>query len=139
MNDFLRKLGIGAPIEEKLNLDRAGSLTWSQVQRLLRSTFQRRGYTVEAVAGTHSAVDMVLQKGDEKVFLGCRHWQVWEVPDKAVRDLAGCASGAGAHHSVMFTSGRFSAAARSFAAERGVELVDGSHLRNFVAGSPAPS
>ena len=139
MNNFLRKMGLSAPVEEKLNLDRASSLTWSQVQNLLRSTFQRRGYTVEAVANNQAPVDMVLQKGGEKVFLECRHWQVWEVPDKAVHELAGYASGAGAHHAVMVTSGHFSADARNYAEQRGVELVDGSHLKNFVAGTPSRS
>ncbi|MGI8610308.1 MAG: restriction endonuclease [Candidatus Dormibacteria bacterium] len=137
MNRFLERLGLVPTTAEKLNLDRASTLTWSQVQTLLRSTFQRRGYTVAAVAGNDAPADMVLQKGSEKVFLGCRHWQVWEVPDKAVHELAGYASGAGAHHAVMFTSGHFSASARTFAAERGLELVDGSHLKNFVAGTPA--
>ncbi|HEV1997413.1 MAG TPA: restriction endonuclease [Candidatus Dormibacteraeota bacterium] len=139
MNRFLQRLGIIPTIEEKLNLDRASSLTWSQVHHLLRSTFQRRGYSVEAVGSSHAPVDMVLQKGGEKVFLGCHHWQVWEVPDKAVHELAGYASGAGAHHAVMVTSGQFSANARTYAAQRGVELVDGSHLKNFVAGTPSRS
>ena len=139
MNRFLQSLGIVPPIQEKLNLDRAGSLSWSQVQGLLRSTFQRRGYSVQAVGGNHAPVDMVLQKGGETVFLGCHHWQVWEVPDKAVHELAGYASGAGAHHAVMVTSGHFSANARTYAAQQGVELVDGSHLKNFVAGTPSRS
>ena len=138
MNHFLQKLGIRTPIE-KINLDRASSLSWPQVQSLLRSTFQRRGYTVESVPGNRVPVDMVLEKEGKRVFLGCHHWQVWDVPDRAVHELAGYASGAGAHHAVMVTSGRFSADARSYAAKRGLELVDGSHLKSFVAGSPSRS
>lgn len=138
VNHFLQKLGI-LPPNEKVNLDRASSLTWSQVQRLLRSTYQLRGYTVESVVENHVPVDMVLEKEGKRVFLGCHHWQVWDVPDRAVHELAGYASGAGADHAVMVTSGRFSAGARSYAAARGLELVDGLQLKTFVAGSPSRS
>jgi restriction system protein len=138
MNQFLKRLGLVPAVEESINLDSASALTWSQVQNLLRSTYQRRGYSVESVPG-QAPVDMVLQKGGEKVFLECRHWQVWEVPDKAVHELAGYASGAGADHAVMFTSGHFSSDACDYAAQRGVELVDGAHLKTFVTGTPSRS
>ena len=138
MNHFLRKLGLLPPVE-KINLDTASSLTWHQVQSLLRSTFQRRGYSVASVDGNQLPVDMVLEKEGRRVFLGCHHWQVWDVPDRAVHELAGYASGAGAHHAVMLTSGRFSDDARSYAARRGLVLVDGPHLKSFVAGGSSRS
>jgi restriction system protein len=139
MNHFLQRLGLVPAVEEKINLDRASSLTWSQVKNLLRSTYQRRGYSVESVPGDRAPVDMVMHKEGRKIFLEFRHWQVWEVPDKAVHELAGYASGAGADHAVMVTSGHFSENARNYAAQRGVELVDGAHLKNFVAGTPSRS
>jgi restriction system protein len=133
MSNFLKRLGQRADPDRKLDLERASTLTWSQVQSLLRATFRRRGYTVEDVSRDQSPVDMVLQKGDERVFLECHHWQVWEVPDRAVHELAGYASGAGVDHAVMVTSGRFSEDARAFAAGRGLELIDGVHLTDYVA------
>jgi restriction system protein len=131
--DILSRLGLRPRVEETIDLDRASTLSWLQVQNLLRTTFRRRGYTVADVSRDATPVDMVLEREGEKVFLDCRHWQVWEVPDKAVHELAGYASGAGVDHSVMVTTGHFSKEARQFAAERGVELVDGNHLTEYVA------
>lgn len=133
MNNFLNRLGLRPQVDEHISLDRASTLTWSQVQSLLRVTFRRRGYTVENVPHDQTPVDMVLEKGGERIFLECRHWQVWEVPDKAVHELAGYASGAGTGSALMITTGRFSDEAREFAAGHGVELVDGSRLTDYVA------
>ena len=133
MNRFLSKLRLRDNTEEPIDIERAASLSWSQVQQLMRTTFQRRGYTVAAMGGQQAPVDMVLQKGAERVFLECRHWGVWEVPEKAVHELAGYASGAGADHAIMITAGHFSDAAREYAKQRGVELVDGRTLPKLVA------
>jgi restriction system protein len=125
-------MGLRAHVEERIDLDRAGHLTWAQVRGLVRTAYERRGYIVQSVTSADIPVDMVLRKGDERVFLGFRHWQVWEVPDKAVHEIAGYSSGAGADRAIMVTSGRFSDQARAYAAGRGMELVDGSGLSNLV-------
>jgi restriction system protein len=132
---LFRKMGLRAHVGEKIDLDRAGHLTWGQVQGLVRTAYERRGYTVQSVNSAGVPVDMVLRKGDERVFLGFRHWQVWEVPDKAVHEIAGYSSGAGADRAIMVTSGRFSEHAQAYAATRGMELVDGASLSQLVAGT----
>lgn len=134
---LFRKMGLGPHLDEKIDLDRASSLTWTQVQGLVRTAYQRRGYSVESVTSGNVPVDMVLRRQDERVFLECRHWQVWEVPDKAVHEIAGYSSGAGADRAIMVTSGRFSDQAKAYAARRGMELVDGSGLSNLVTGTPS--
>lgn len=134
---LFRRVGLRPHVGEKIDLDRAGHLTWAQVQGLVRTAYQRRGYSVESVSSAGVPVDMVLRKGDERVFLGFRHWQVWEVPDKAVHEIAGYSSGAGADRAIMVTSGRFSEQAKAYAAGRGMELVDGSSLSQLVTGTPS--
>ena len=131
--NLLRRLGLGPRSDEHIDLERATNLSWSQVQNLLRATFSRRGYTVADVSRDATPVDLVLEREGERVFLDCRHWKVWDVPDRAVHELAGYASGAGVEHSVMVTTGHFSPEARQFAAERGVELVDGAGLPDYIA------
>jgi restriction system protein len=137
--NLFRKMGLRPHVEENIDLDRAGSLTWAQVQTLVRTAYERRGYTVESLPRHNVPVDMVLRKGDERVFLECRHWQVWEVPDRAVHEVAGYSSGAGADHAIMVTSGRFTQHAQAYAAHRGMELVDGSALTHLVTNSPSRS
>jgi restriction system protein len=140
MQDLFRKLGLRPhDHHETINLDRATHMSWGEVQSLVRTSYQRQGYVVESAARSQAPVDMVLTRGDDRVFLECRHWGVWQVPDKAVHELAGYASGAGADHAIMITTGRFSDQARAYAATRGMELVDGGSLPALVAGSPSRS
>ena len=136
---LFRKMGLRPRVEEKIDLGGASHLTWAQVQSLVRSAYQRRGYTVESLPRGGAPVDMILRKDDKRVFLECRHWQVWEVPDKAVHEVAGYSSGAGADHAIIVTSGRFSEHARAYAVQRGMELVDGSSLSHLVTGTPSRS
>jgi restriction system protein len=136
---LFRKMGLRPHVEEKINLDRASTLTWAQVQSLVRTAYERRGYTVESMPRGDSPVDMLLRKGDERVFLECRHWQVWEVPDKVVHEVAGYSTGAGANRAIMVTSGHFTDHAQAYAARRGMELVDGSSLGHLVTDSPSRS
>jgi restriction system protein len=135
MQDLFRKLGLRPRVDQKIDLDKATHLTWGQVQSLMRDTYQRQGYVVETASDRRTPVDLVLTRGGDRIFVEFRHWQVWEVPDKAVHDLAGYASGAGVDHSIMVTTGRFSDHARGYASSRGLELVDGGSLRALVAGN----
>jgi len=106
MDQFLRRFRRGPGDDADLDLERASSFTWPQVRGLLRATFRRRGYTVADVSGDSTPVDLVMERSGERVFLDCRHWQVWEVPDRAVHELAGYASGAGnGHHGPVQRSG----------------------------------
>jgi restriction system protein len=95
--------------------------------------YHRKGYSVFPNNDEKVPVDFVLRRGEEKVFVQCRRWNVWEVADRAVHELVGYATGAGAVRATMLTTGRFSDAARTFARPRGLELVDGAGLREFLA------
>src|SRR3979411_2430800 len=63
-------------------------LAWKDVQQLIARLSPRGGFSVAPTADSVTPVDFVLHRGEERVFVQCRHWKVWEVPDKAVRELA---------------------------------------------------
>lgn len=108
-------------------------LAWKDVQKLIARIYHRGGFSVAPTADSVTPVDFVLHRGEERVFVQCRHWKVWEVPDKAVRELAGYMSGAGVERGLMLTTGQFTDESRSFASERGLELVDGAGLSGLLA------
>ncbi|MEA2646461.1 MAG: restriction system protein [Chloroflexota bacterium] len=108
---------------------------WGAVQKTVTNAFHRHGYSVLPASASDSPVDLVLHRGDDRVFVQCRHWAVWEVADRAVRDFAAYVAGAGAQAGYMLTTGQFSDEARAYARERGVELVDGSALPALLAAA----
>jgi restriction system protein len=108
-------------------------MAWKDVVRLLSRLFHRDGFSVMPTGDRLGPVDFVVERGQEKVFVQCRNWNVWEVPDRAVRELAGYMSGAGATRGYLLTTGQFTDEARSIAAAKGLELVDGSNLPELLA------
>jgi restriction system protein len=113
--------------------DHLEGLGWRDVERLIARLFHRDGFSVMPVNERQGPVDFLVERGEEKVFVQCRNWNVWEVPDRAVRELAGYMSGAGASRGYMLSTGEFSAEARAYADERGLQLVGGSELPELLA------
>ena len=107
-------------------------LGWKDVERLVARIFHRDGFTVIPISERLGPVDFLVERGTEKVFVQCRNWNVWEVPDRAVRELAGYMSGAGATRGYLLTTGQFTDEARSFARTKGLELVDGANLPELL-------
>jgi restriction system protein len=110
-------------------------LGWKDVERLVARIFHRDGFSVMPVNERLGPVDFIIERGAEKVFVQCRNWNVWEVPDRAVRELTGYMSGAGATRGYMLTTGQFTDEAHSHAATKGLELVDGDRLPELLAAA----
>ena len=83
------------------------TLTWKEVQNLVSEAFRRRGFGVQAFSGGRGPVDLVLSKDGEKTFVNCKQWRVWEVDYRPLAELSGYMSRAGAHGTVMLTTGQY--------------------------------
>jgi restriction system protein len=108
-------------------------LAWKDVERLIVRVYHRDGFFVAPVSDDRSPIDFIVQRGDERLFVQCRNWNVWEVPDRAVRELAGYMSGAGVTRGFMLTTGQYTDQSRAFASDTGLELVDGADLPQLLA------
>jgi restriction system protein len=62
------------------------------------------------------------------ILVQCKHWKVWKVGVKIVRELRGVVSSEGADGGIVVTSGKFSGDAVDFARTSGIRLVDGEEL-----------
>lgn len=117
-------------------IDRPGamSMTWSQLEDLVGQTYQRLGYEVVRRGGPQpdGGVDLELHRAGERVLVQCKHWKSWQVGVKPVRELWGVAASEGAARAIFVTSGTYTQAARSFAADKALELLDGSALAGLV-------
>ncbi len=117
-------------------LDRPGamSMTWSQLEDLVGQTYRRLGYEVVHRGGARpdGGVDLELHRAGEKVLVQCKHWKSWQVGVKPVRELWGVAASEGATRAIFVTTGTYTTAARSFAADKPLELLDGPALAGLV-------
>ena len=118
--------------QRELNTVRA--LPWEQFEDLVGECFRRRGYRVVSAAqgGPDGGVDVTLEKDGTRAFVQCKHWRKSKVGVKTLRELYGVVVAKGADEGFVVCSGSFTADAKVFARESGIQLVDGQALIKMV-------
>lgn len=113
------------------------SLSWEEFEALLREAFEREGFRVfERSQGTTGIAaglaDVVLERGGKRWFVSAKHWRERVVPGQAVQELYGAMVAGGASGGFVVTHGIYGPAAKVLAAERRVELIDGTRLVRMI-------
>ena len=106
------------------------ALSWQQFERFVGEVYRRGGYRVEQKGG-HSAdggIDLILHSDSGQLLVQCKHWKVYRVGVKPVRELFGVMVSEGAVGAILVTGGSFTTEARSWAAGKPLLLVDGSQF-----------
>ena len=75
---------------------------------------------------------MVLKKDGGLVLVQCKQWKSTKVGVNIVRELLGVMTAKHATSGVLITSGVFTQEAKNFAADKPIDLVDGSQLLQLV-------
>lgn len=126
----LKRWATGRALDTQTGADSLRELSWLEFERLLAEAFRREGYAVEPGGGSapDGGVDLRLFREGRLVLVQCKHWKVWKVGVKIVRELRGVVSSEGADGGIVVTSGKFTAEAVDFARTSGIRLVDGEEL-----------
>ena len=117
------------------------NLPWQHFQMLAGEAFRRRGFTVETTGRCiDSVIDLVLRKEERKLLVQCSHRKVFKVGARHLRQLHGVMAARNASGAYFLSSSAYTEDARSFARERGIELIDGPALQQMIfdAQSPEP-
>jgi restriction system protein len=105
------------------------ALSPSAFERYVAELFRQRGYKVRVRgrSGDHG-VDLELTRGDNRrAIVQCKRYRNPIGPD-IVRELFGTMIHEGAHHAFLVTTADVSPAAREWAADKPMTLIDGSAL-----------
>lgn len=131
---LIRKVMDGRRLDSQEGIQTIRKLHWREFEKLLMEAFRRQGYLVEETGpGPDGGVDMILDKGGHRTLVQAKQWRAWNVGVKIVRELFGVQAAQGADHSIVVTSGRFSADAQRFAQENNIRLIDGNELAAMIA------
>lgn len=116
------------------------NMSWQQFETLVGEAFRRKGYAVTETGGggADGGVDLSLKKGGETFLVQCKQWKATKVGVTTVRELYGVMAANGATGGFVVTSGVFTDEARSFAAGRNIELVDGKALHALIRDLKVP-
>ena len=114
-----------------------GSMTWFDLELGIGEAYKRLGYQVVRRGGPHAdgGVDLELRRADERVLVQCKYWKTWQVGVRPVRELWGVVAAEGATRAIFVTTGGYSAAARAFASDKAIELLDGAALTSLITAA----
>lgn len=126
----LKRWFTGRKLDAQTGAESLRDLSWQEFERLLAEAFRSEGYSVEHAGGSapDGGVDLRLFREERLVLVQCKHWKVWKVGVKVVRELRGVVSSEGADGGIVVTSGKFTGEAVDFARTSGIRLVDGEEL-----------
>jgi restriction system protein len=115
-------------------------LTWSDFERVIGEAFRRDGYAVQGNVerGPDGGVDLVLQKGSMHFLVQCKHWRTASIGVAVIRELYGVMTARGVDGAFVVTSGSFTPDAWGFAAQSGIDLIDGTRLEGWISRAEPP-
>ena len=114
--------------------DGVAQMSWPEFEALVGEYFRRQGYTVieQGGGGPDGGVDVLLQKGADRYLVQCKHWRALRVGVQPVRELYGVMAARRVAGGFLVTSGDYTDEARSFAAGRELELINGQALQKGI-------
>jgi len=137
---------IGTVRRKKLHSDvssgnkMVADISWQEFELLIGEYFRRQGFSVqETGSGADGGIDLILKKEFATYVVQCKHYKVYKVGVKPVRELLGVMASCGAAGGYVVTSGQFTGDAISFARSNNIDLIDGKALRKILRATPKPS
>jgi restriction system protein len=117
------------------DIDSIRALSWREFEELAGEAYRRQRYTVieNTTAGPDERIDLVLKKDGSIVLVQCKQWKSANVGVNIVRELFGVMTAKHATSDILITSGIFTQEAKNFAADKPIELVDGTQLLQLIA------
>ena len=132
--DRRKRQGLVLRVAESDSPAALGDMTWREFEALVEEAFRLRGYSVRRLGGDgpDGGVDLVLDRGAEKVLVQCKQWRALRVGVSVVRELYGVMAAQGAAAGIVVTSGSFTPDAVEFAGGRNVRLIAGPELMEMI-------
>jgi restriction system protein len=109
-------------------------MSWGQFELLALEAFRRRGFQVteRGQSAEDGSRNLQLTRGRQRFLAHCKAWKTATVDIGAVRELYSMIIVAKAHGGIVITTGNFTQEARTFAAGRQLQLIDGQTLRELL-------
>lgn len=104
--------------------------TWGEFEILVGEAIRRQGYLVKQRGGFQpdDGMDLIAERGREKVIVQCKHWLTWKVHADAVKILYADTTTQEFTEGWLITCGRFTDHAVGWAKGKPIRLVDGQAL-----------
>ena len=106
-------------------------MAWREFQAALEQGFRRQGYTVERIEG---AADLLLRREGRSTLVAARRWKAGNHGVETLEALHAARRAQDAHACAYVALGTLSDAARRFARDHAVQLIDEDALAVLLRG-----
>ncbi len=112
----------------------APRMSWGQFELLAVEAFRRRGFQITERGGStdDGSRNLQLTRGRQIFIAHCKAWRQTSVDIGAIRELYSMVIVSKASGGIAITTGSFTQEARTFAAGRQLQLIDGQTLREML-------
>ena len=129
-----RQFQAPSPAHVAATLEAVAAMSWRDFAAAIEAAYSRDGYAVTRLPGP--AADFAVQKAARTTLVSCKRWKAASVGTEALRELANAQRAIDASASQVISLGETSDAARRYAAERGIQIVQGAALAQLLQGIP---
>src|ERR1035437_1306973 len=107
-----------------------GEIDWYQFERLCAALLRNEGYDVVRKGGARpdGGVDLIADRGSERIFVQCKHWRTRVVKEAVIQDLLNGMAQFEATRGVIYTLHGWATSAAEAAQKHAITLVDGGEL-----------
>jgi restriction system protein len=128
-----------APSESAIaaKMEAVRAMTWNDFSAALEAAYQGEGYTVARIAS--AGADFELARGGRTTLVSCKRWKVARTGVEPLRELDAAKAAREAHEAVYIATGEVTDNARSYAAEKNIQVLRDAGLMNLVRGKLSKS
>ncbi|KAF1004947.1 MAG: hypothetical protein GAK28_03574 [Luteibacter sp.] len=129
----------GTPVSVGYRFDDALSqLKWQQFEHVMARWYQYEGFTVthrgtgKGKRITDGGVDLVLERGNQRIIVDCKHWKTRQVPFNPIVQIEGLLVHEKADSGIVVITSEFTDKATKLGKSGNVRLIDGRQLRDMI-------
>lgn len=106
-------------------IDRVRALDWFQFEKLTAVLFAECGFEVQRSGGANpdGGIDLIVSLDRKASGVQCKHWKVWKVGVKEIREFVGALKDCGLERGIFVTLQHYTSDARALAGRHQIELA----------------
>jgi hypothetical protein len=115
------------------------AMDWFQFERVIATLYESRGNRVERRGGANAdgGIDLVLYRNEKRAAVQCKHWRVWKVRIRDLREFFGAMKVEGFDQGLYVTLQGCTRDARNFAEEHGIKILDSYEVEGMLTKTSA--
>lgn len=111
------------------------NIDWFQFEKLMELVYSKEGYRVERRGGANpdGGIDLVLERGIDRIAVQCKHWKTQQAGVKVVREFLGAMTAERFGSGIFVITNQVTEEARDLAQKNNIKLLDQNGLNSLMA------